>query len=61
MGTVCIAVADQRGVVARTIRVRGTRERVQARAAAQALVMAFEVAFGRLVTKPSKSFFTAVP
>lgn len=61
VGTVCIAVADQHGVVARTIRVRGTRERVQARAAAQALVMAFEVAFGRLVTKPSKSFFTAVP
>ena len=53
VGTVCVAVADKHGVVTRTIRVRGTRERIQARAAAQALVMAFEVAFGRLVTKSS--------
>ena len=51
VGTVCVAVADRHGVVTRTIRVRGTRERVQARAAAQALVMAFEVAIGRLATR----------
>lgn len=53
VGTVCLAVADRRGVVTRTIRVRGTRERIQARAAAQALVLAFEVACGRLGTRPS--------
>ena len=52
VGTVCIAVADRAGVATRTIRIRGTRERVQARAAAQALVMAFEVACGRLATRP---------
>ncbi len=53
VGTVCVAVADQHGVVTRTIRVHGTRERIQARAASQALVMAFEVAIGRLGTKPT--------
>lgn len=52
VGTVCVAVADRRGVATKTIRVRGTRERVQARAAAQALVLAFEVACGRLGTRP---------
>jgi nicotinamide mononucleotide (NMN) deamidase PncC len=50
VGTVCLAVADRRGVATRTIRVRGSRERIQARAAAQALVMAYEVAAGRLAT-----------
>ena len=53
VGTVCMAVADRSGVAVKTIRIRGTRERVQARAAAQALVMAFEVACGRLATHPS--------
>jgi nicotinamide-nucleotide amidase len=53
VGTVCVAVADRRGVAVRTIRVRGSRERVQARAASQALVMAYEVACGRLGTKPT--------
>jgi nicotinamide-nucleotide amidase len=53
VGTVCVAVADRRGVATRTMRIRGNRERVQARAAAQALVMAFEVACGRLGTRPT--------
>ncbi len=53
VGTVCMAVADRSGVAVKTIRVRGSRERVQARAAAQALVLAFEVACGRLGTRPS--------
>jgi nicotinamide-nucleotide amidase len=53
VGTVCVAVADRTGVAVRTIRIRGSRERVQARAAAQALVMAVEVACGRLATRPS--------
>jgi hypothetical protein len=48
-----VAVANRRGVTTRTMRLRGTRERIQARAAAQALVMAFEVACGRLGTRPS--------
>lgn len=48
VGTVCIAIADRRGVVVRTTRIAGTRERVQRRAAAQALVWALEVALGRL-------------
>jgi nicotinamide-nucleotide amidase len=55
VGTVCVAIADQHGALARTIRVRGSRERVQARAAAQALVMAYEVAVGRLKTKPTNA------
>ncbi len=54
VGTVCLAVADHRGVVTRTIRVQGTRERIQVRAAAQVLVLAFEVAIGRLATRSIK-------
>jgi nicotinamide-nucleotide amidase len=53
VGTVCVAVADRHGVASKTIRVRGSRERVQSRAAAQALVMAFEVACERLATRPA--------
>ncbi len=51
VGTVCFAVADAQGVVTRMIRVRGGRERVQTRAAAHALVLAYEVAAGRVRTK----------
>jgi nicotinamide-nucleotide amidase len=49
VGTVCIAVADRRGVAVRTTRIAGSRVRVQQRAAAQALVLAWEVASGRVV------------
>jgi nicotinamide-nucleotide amidase len=54
VGTVCVAIADKNGVIARTIRVRGERERVQARAAAHALVFAYEVIIGRVKTSPMK-------
>jgi nicotinamide-nucleotide amidase len=52
VGTVCLAVADRSGVVSRTVRVRGARERVQVRAAAHALVLACEVVLGRIATVP---------
>jgi nicotinamide-nucleotide amidase len=52
VGTVCMAIADANGVISKTIRVRGDRDRVQQRAAAHALVLAYEVAAGRSRTKP---------
>jgi nicotinamide-nucleotide amidase len=48
VGTVCLAVAVRHGVVTRTIQVSGSRERIQRRAAGYALLMAWEVASGRL-------------
>jgi nicotinamide-nucleotide amidase len=53
VGTVCVAIADANGVVTKTIRVRGGRDRVQQRAAAHALVLAYEVVIGRVQTKPT--------
>jgi nicotinamide-nucleotide amidase len=58
VGTVCIAIADRRGVVVRTTRIAGTRQRVQHRAAAQALVWALEVALGRIETARSDQVVT---
>ncbi|MBA3939135.1 MAG: CinA family protein, partial [Planctomycetes bacterium] len=49
VGTVALAVATARGTATRLVRVGGTRERVQRRAAAHALLLAWEVASGRLV------------
>ena len=46
-GTVLAAVADARGTVHRVLRIPGTRERVQKRAAAQALLLLWERVSGR--------------
>jgi nicotinamide-nucleotide amidase len=54
VGTVCLAVADAKGVITRMIRVRGGRERVQTRAAAHALILAYEVVVGRVRTKATR-------
>jgi nicotinamide-nucleotide amidase len=50
VGTVCIAVADRHGVVARTLQLSGSRERIQRRAAAQALLLAYQLVSGQLRT-----------
>jgi nicotinamide mononucleotide (NMN) deamidase PncC len=50
VGTVCIAVADRRGTVTRTIHLSGTRERIQRRAAAGALGVVWEVVSGQTRT-----------
>ena len=50
VGTVCFAVADAQGVWTTTSSIGGERERVQRRAASQALLYAWQVASGRIVT-----------
>jgi nicotinamide-nucleotide amidase len=50
VGTLCIAVADRDGTIAKTIHLGGDRERVQRRGAAQALQLAWEVASGKAAT-----------
>jgi nicotinamide-nucleotide amidase len=51
VGSVALAVASSRGTATRLVRVGGSRERVQRRAAAHALLLAWEVASGRLAPR----------
>ncbi len=48
IGTVYLAVATARGTVARRVFIQGVRERIQARAAAAALQLCWEVVSGRV-------------
>jgi nicotinamide-nucleotide amidase len=50
VGTVCFAVADRHGVVARTVELTGNRERIQRRAAGHALLLAYQLVSGQLRT-----------
>jgi nicotinamide-nucleotide amidase len=50
VGTVCFAVADAHGTWTTTTRIGGDRERVQRRAAAQAVLYAWQVATGAVRT-----------
>lgn len=50
VGTVCFAVADKRGVWTTTVRLGGERDRVQRRAASQALLYVWQVANGIIAT-----------
>ncbi len=47
VGTVCYAVADRHGVLARTVQLSGSRERIQRRAAGHALLLAYQVVSGQ--------------
>ncbi len=48
VGTVCYAVADRHGAVARRILLSGSRERIQRRAAGHALLLAYQLVSGQL-------------
>lgn len=49
VGTVWVAAADRKQAVARRLQIRGERTRIQARAAGEALLLAWQLETGRLV------------